>query len=174
MSPTAETNMPNLWSKYTVVKIKDAKIKWHVIKSAIKLREIEKYKGTYINPDLTVEQRKQEFQLRAELKKKRSEDPACKYIIKRGKIVTCREWLSLLLHDIEGMKSKYKLLTQPNPLDFDVLLCTETFLTKLWTIPNFRVFNSFARPGEKKNKKTGRPTEGLLIAINDNDTVEWH
>ena len=37
-----------------LVKMKDAKIKWHVIKSAIKLREIEKYKGTYVNPDLTV------------------------------------------------------------------------------------------------------------------------
>ena len=46
-----------------LVKIEDAKIKWHLIKSAIKIREIEKYKGTYINPDLTVEQRKQEFQL---------------------------------------------------------------------------------------------------------------
>ena len=65
------------------------------------------------------------------------------------------------------MKSKYKLLTQPNPLDFDVLLFTETFLTKLWPIPNFRVFNSFARPGEKKNKKISRPTGGMLIAINN-------
>ena len=39
--------------------MRDAKIKWHGIKNAIKLPEIEKYKGTYINPDLTVEQRKQ-------------------------------------------------------------------------------------------------------------------
>ena len=110
-----------------LVKMKDAKMKWHVIKSAIKLREKEKYKGTYINPDLTVEQRKQEFQLRADLKKKRSEDPGGKYIIKRGKIVTFRERLSQLLQNIEGMKSKYKLLTLPNPLEFDWLLFTETF-----------------------------------------------
>ena len=74
-----------------LVKMKDAKMKWHVIKSAIKLREIEKYKGTYINPDLTVEQRKQEFQLRAELKKKRAEDPEGNYKIQRGKIVSRRE-----------------------------------------------------------------------------------
>ena len=100
------------------MKMKDAKIKWHVIKSAIKLREIEKYKGTYIHSDLTDEQRKQEFQLRAELKKKRSEDPEGKYIIKSS-IIFIQQKMKNWSHTAEFKLLAFSAVTA-NMLDFDL------------------------------------------------------
>ena len=45
------------------------------------------YEGTYINPDLTKEQRKQDYLLRQQLREMRTTDPQNSYKIYRGKVV---------------------------------------------------------------------------------------
>ena len=73
--------------KILIVKFHDCKTKWSVLKNAHKLRSLPAYKETFINPDLTPEQRKQDFQLRQQLRECRASDPSNKYKINKGKVV---------------------------------------------------------------------------------------
>ena len=57
----------------------DNRIKWQIIHEVKELRNKEAYIETYINPDLTQEQRRLGAQLRKELKTKRESDPSGKY-----------------------------------------------------------------------------------------------
>ena len=48
-------------------------MKWNIVGRAKLLRESKKGEGIYITPDLTVQERKDELELRNELKNKREE-----------------------------------------------------------------------------------------------------
>ena len=70
-----------------LVQMTDSKSKWLVISKAKDFRNSKEYENTYINPDLTPEQRRLNTQLRKELKEKRESDPNGNYKIYRNKII---------------------------------------------------------------------------------------
>ena len=70
-----------------LVKFPNPNTKWKVIRSPKKLRGDTRYDGIYINPDLTPEQRKLEFEPRNKLREIRISNPCKGYHIKSGQIV---------------------------------------------------------------------------------------
>ena len=70
----------------------DKASKYDLLRSAKELRNIDKYKNIYINPDLTFIQREKNRNLRKELKEKREE--GLDVIIKNGQVVLRRDAVS--------------------------------------------------------------------------------
>ena len=67
--------------------IPNANVRSTILRSASSLRKTENFKNVYISPDMTVKEREEAKQLRAELRRRRSEGEH-NLIIRRGKIVT--------------------------------------------------------------------------------------
>ena len=69
-----------------LVKVEEitSKFRWHIISKAQHLKDNTDYRKTYINRDITLEQRRLNAQLREKLK---DSDPNGKYEIYRGRVV---------------------------------------------------------------------------------------
>ena len=59
----------------------------NLLKKARLLRDKEKYKNIFLQPDLTKDERAREYTLRCDLRKIREENPDNEYIIRAGKVV---------------------------------------------------------------------------------------
>ena len=70
-----------------LVKLPNPKTKWELIRSTKKLREDTGYDGIYVNPDLTSEQRRLEFETQNRLREVRQSNPLELCRIKSGRIV---------------------------------------------------------------------------------------
>ena len=70
-----------------LIELPDPKIKWQVLKNTNKLHNLPKFKGTFLNADLTPEQRKQQYELRNELRRTRQNEPDKTFKIKNGKVL---------------------------------------------------------------------------------------
>ena len=59
----------------------------NLLKKARLLRDKEKYKNIFLQPDLTKDERARQYTLRCDLRKIREENPDNEYIIRAGKVV---------------------------------------------------------------------------------------
>ena len=59
----------------------------NLLKKARLLRDKEKYKNMFLQPDLTKDERARQYTLRCDLRKIREENPENEYIIRAGKVV---------------------------------------------------------------------------------------
>ena len=73
------------------IKCEEEKIKWHLLKKAKSLKENERFKYVFKQPDLTKTERENRKKMVAELKEKRLLNPSTKYKIKGNQIVENRE-----------------------------------------------------------------------------------
>ena len=73
-------------SRPLLVKLKTEREKWKIIGKSLRvMKENNKYKGVYVNPDLTKSERDEQYSLRQKLRERR--DSGEDVIIKRGLIV---------------------------------------------------------------------------------------
>lgn len=75
------------YNRKLVVKLGSVNQKHKILRIAKRLRDKEDWQGVYINPDLTVKERKKDYELRSELKRRR-EGGETNLILSRGRIVT--------------------------------------------------------------------------------------
>ena len=70
------------------VKLKNTADKWKILKEAKRLKNLEAWENVYINPELTPQQRQQNYELRQILRKKRTEAPELIHFIKHNRVVS--------------------------------------------------------------------------------------
>ena len=80
------TKKPDDLKRPVLIVMKSAAVAREVVAKASKLRESDKFRGVFISPDRTMEQRIAQRDLVAELKRRRVDEPNKKHYIHAGKV----------------------------------------------------------------------------------------
>ena len=73
-------------TKKILVKMSEEK-KWELLKKAKELRNSTRFKNVFVQPDLTVAERKEQFELRVERREMMKKEPKKEWMIRMGKVV---------------------------------------------------------------------------------------
>ena len=148
------------------MKLPNPKVKWELIRKAKKLRDDTGFDGIYINPDLTPEQWKLQFETRNKLRELRQSNPLKQFRIKSGRIVETPQSLAWQITPLKilswnvGLNSTLELNGSNYLEEHDIFQLSETLMIQNPVIRNFLVFDV---PAVKQQH--GRPMRGLAICI---------